>query len=156
MQCSFEYLCQSGCDQFLLNVTGHDYSSFSKLLAKFKHVYDRYKFGHEEIIWKKEYRSDGRPRGKKRNLIARGAFVLVLIWYRTRISCTRSLAISFGQTYTPLYMWLKFARRVMLHILSRDQDSIIRLPTAEEVYFYKGATGSRYPHAPDAWPLSMV
>ena len=63
----------------------------------------------------------------------------------------RSLAISFGQACTPLYRWLNFERRVLFHILSRDPDSIVRLPTAEEVHFYKDATISRHPHVPDVW-----
>ena len=40
---------------------------------------------------------------------------------------------------------------MLLHILSRDPDSIVRLHTAEEVYFYKDTIGSRYQHVPDIW-----
>ena len=40
---------------------------------------------------------------------------------------------------------------MLLHILSRDPDSIVCLPTAEEVHFYKDSISSRYPHVPDLW-----
>ena len=44
MQCSFEHLYQSYCNQLLFNVTGHEHTSFSKLLDTCKPVYDIYIF----------------------------------------------------------------------------------------------------------------
>ena len=72
-----------------------------------------------------------------RDMKARGALGLVLMWYRTKGSCARSLALMFGQTSTPMYRWLKFSRKVLLHVLSRNEDAIVRLPTNEEVSFFK-------------------
>ena len=114
-------LYQSGCTQSLLNATSHNHTSFSKFSAKSKPAYIRYTFGLGGSIRKEVCCSDGKPRGKKNNLIAQGALDLVLMWHRTRGSCMRSLPISFGQTCTTLHRWLKYSHTVLLHILSRDK-----------------------------------
>ena len=51
----------SGDDQALLNATGHDYSSFSKMLYKFKLVYDPY--SETEAVRKKLFILIVRQRG---------------------------------------------------------------------------------------------
>ena len=117
---SFHYLYLSGNDQALINATSHDHASFNKLLLIFKPVYDRYMWGPvEEIIRKKKLDEHGMPKGKPRDMTACGCLGLILMCYQTRGTCTRSLALSFGQTSTPLYKWLKFGRKVLLHVLSR-------------------------------------
>ena len=70
--------------------------------------------------------------GKPRSLNAIGALGLVLMWYRTRGSCARGLAMLFGQTSTPMYKWLKFSCKVLLQVLSRDINSKVALPTHEK------------------------
>ena len=52
----------------------------------------------------------------------------------------------FGQTSTPMYKWLKFGRKVLLHILCRDPDAIVRLPTSDEVIFYQSAIVNKSPN----------
>ena len=39
---------------------------------------------------------DGKPYGRKRDLSGIRFLILVLMWFRTRDSCTRSLAMIFG------------------------------------------------------------
>ena len=51
----------------------------------------------------------------------------------------------------PLYTWLKFSRKVLLHVLSRDPDSQVRLPTVENAQFYQAAIGEKYPLCADVW-----
>ena len=46
---SFKYLYLSGNDQALINATGHDHTSFSKLLHKFKPIYDLYMWDENEL-----------------------------------------------------------------------------------------------------------
>ena len=45
----------------------------------------------------------------------------------------------FGQTSTPLYKWLKFGCKILLHVLSCVTEVKVKLPTAEEVANFKTA-----------------
>ena len=149
---SFMHLYSSGNDQALLNATGHDHRSFGMLLSKFKRTYDYYMVDPESgKIRAKQLDNDGLPMGHKRELNALGALGLVLMWYRTRGSCTRNLAMLFGQTSSPMYRWLKFSRKVLLHVLSRDSDSKVSLPTVNDVRFYQAAISEKYPLCHEVW-----
>ena len=57
----------------------------------------------------------------------------------------------FGLTSTPLYRWLTFDRKVLLHILSRDLDSKVSIPNNDEVRFYREAIGAKYPIYDNVW-----
>ena len=94
---------------------------------------------------------NGKVLGMKRDLTAEGCLGLVLMWYRTRGSCARSLAIHFGQTSTPMYKWLKFARRILLVCLINVPDARIAVPTLEEVRKYQEAIGAKYPLLGEVW-----
>ena len=84
-------------------------------------------------------------------MTAEGCLGLVLMWFRTRGSCARSLAMIFGQTSTPMYKWLKFARRVLLVCLINDPDARITLPTEADVKKYQEAIGAKYPEVAEVW-----
>ena len=92
---SFKYLYSSGNDQALLNATGFDHTSFDLLHLKFKETYDQHMVTHDGLIKKKKLDADGIPMGRARDLHSVGALGLVLMWYRTRGSCARSLALMF-------------------------------------------------------------
>ena len=62
-----------------------------------------------------------------------------------------NLSLLFGHPFSPLYTWLKFSRKVLLHVLSRDPDSQVRLPTVDNVRFYQAAIGEKYPLCVDVW-----
>ena len=101
---SFKYLYLSKNDQALINATGHDHSSFNSLLELFQQYYKFWTMEtYSGIICKKVLDDDGEPMGKERDLSAYGCLGLVLMWYRTRGSCARGLAMMFGQTSTPMY-----------------------------------------------------
>ena len=140
---SFRYLYSSGNNQALLNATGFDHGSFKLLLNKFKKPYDSHMISpFTGCIIKKKVDHDGLPMGSPRQLNAIGALGLVLMWYRTRGSCARALSLLFGLTSTPMYKWLKFARKVLLHVLSSDLNSKIRLPSIETIRFYQSVIGN--------------
>ena len=131
---SFEYIFISGNNQALINATGHDHDSFDKLLHLFRPMYRYYMFDRETgMIRKKVCDINNKPMGRSRDLSPIGGLGLVLMWYRTRGSCARSLAMMFGQTSTPMYLWLRFGRRVLLHILSRLSIAKVKMPTEQEV-----------------------
>ena len=136
----------SSNDQSLVNDSGHDHISFSKLLRKFKPVYDLYMWDEQELcIHRKITWPNGEPKGRKRNMTACGCLGFILMWYRTRGSCARGLAMLFGQTSTLMYNWLKFGRAVLLHVLSRDPDAMVSMPTDNDVYFFQEVIGAKYP-----------
>ena len=137
---SFEYLFISGNKQALINATGHDYASFDILLRVFRPMYRYYTFDMETgLIRKKVCDIRNKPLGRSRDLPATGCLGLVLMWYRTRGSCARSLAMMFGQTALPMYMWLKFGRRVLLHVLSRYSVAKVQLPDEVEIRTYQSS-----------------
>ena len=148
---SFEYLYTSGNNQALLNATGHDHRTFALLLSKFRYTYDYHMLSHDGTIRKKRVENDGSPKGRPRDLNAIGALGMVLMWFRTRGSCARSISMHFGQTSTPMYKWLKFARKCLLHALSRDVDSKVLIPTISQVKFFQEVIGAKYPLCSDVW-----
>ena len=146
---SFNYLFVSGNNQALLNATGHDHRTFAILLEKFKPMFDtHYQCRQTKAI---KTRDPSRVRGKPRTVTAECVLGLILVWFRTRGSCSRNLAILFGLTSTPMYRWLKFGRLVLFHVLSDDDDSKVVLPTMDKIRFYQEVIGDKYPLCSDVW-----
>ncbi len=73
------------------------------------------------------------------------------MWYRTRGSCVCGLSLLFGQTSTPMYKWLKFASKFLLHVLSSDLNSKVRVPSIETIRFYQSVIGNKYPLCSNVW-----
>ena len=145
-------LCTNKNDQAVVNATGHNFYSFDNLLSLFRSYYHYYTFDDElGLIRPKVLHGNGRPKGKPRDMTACGYLGLVLMWFRTKGSCARTLSLMFGQTSTPLYKWLKFGRKVLLHVLSRTDVAQVRLPTTAEVNLFKLAVSEKYPHCPNVW-----
>ena len=148
-QSPFYYVYDSGNNQSLLNCTGYDHEKFALLLHKFGRKYDEYTFDEKVMIIRLKKKSMFFGKGRPRELDAIGGLGLVLIWYRTRGSCARSLALHFGLTSTPLYKWLKFARAILLSVLIHDPQSQIVKPSLDEVTFYRQCIGEIYPSCED-------
>ena len=148
----FHYLYNSLNDQSLLNATGCDHRTFNILLMKFQPFYDYYTFDEKSgDIRKKKCFPDGTPRGRKRDMTAVGCLGLVLMWFRTKGACTKSLALHFGQTSTPMYRWLKFGRRVLLKSLINENSTRLEVPSADKIKLFCEAIGDRYPVLPVVW-----
>ncbi len=73
------------------------------------------------------------------------------MWYRTQGSCARSLAVMFGQTAIPMYKWLKFGRRVLLHSLSRSSEAQVKRPNIDEIKRFQDSVEAKYPTCSDVW-----
>ena len=80
-----------------------------------------------------------------------GCLGLVLMWYRTTGACTRNLALHFGQTSSPMYLWLKFGRRILLKSLINDDDAKLDVPNEEKLTTFTEAIGNKYPELPNVW-----
>ena len=148
---SFQRLYESKNDQALVNATGHNFYSFENLLSLFAPYYHYYTYDDKLELIRPKVLENGRPKGRPRDMTACGCLGLVLMWFRTKGSSARSLSLMFGQTSTPLYKWLKFGRKVLLHVLSRTPQAQVRLPTATEVESFKNAVKEKYPHCPNVW-----
>jgi hypothetical protein len=57
----------------------------------------------------------------------------------------------FGQTSSPLYSWLKFGRKAMLHILCRQEAAKVTPPSNQDVVFYRHVIGEKYPSCAEVW-----
>jgi hypothetical protein len=148
----FYYLYSSGNDQALLNATATDHTVFRNLLDLFKPWYDRYTFEKgTDVIRLVKVSSNGKRKGRKRELDAVGCLGLVLYWYRSRGSCARAMSLAFGTTSSPLYQWLKFGRRVLLFALQHVPQAKVSLPSGEEVAAYVEAINNKYPVLTDVW-----
>ena len=50
-----------------------------------------------------------------------------------------------------MYKWVKVGCSLFLHVLYRDSDAVVRLPTSDDVKFHQSAIGSKYPNIEKAW-----
>eukprot|EP00536_Pseudo-nitzschia_multiseries_P013007 jgi/Psemu1/33833/gm1.33833_g len=91
--------------------------------------------------------------GRKRNTNATCCLGLVLHWFQTRGSVTRSVSIAFGLTSTVVYKCLKFSRKVILFVLQKHSKAMVTAPTEEEVEKYIATIGAKYPrlHELQVW-----
>ena len=149
---TFWHLYLSCNDQALINATGFDHRTFNLLLQKFKPYYDFYTIDEDTgMIRPKKLREDGKPYGRQRDMCAVGGLGLVLMWYRTKGSCARGLALLFGQTSTPLYRWIQFGRMILLKAIIQDPDAKVSMPSLEDVTVFKNAISDKYPVLDNVW-----
>ena len=55
-----------------------------------------------------------------------------------------------------MYHWLKFGRKVLLNILSRDPDVKVSMPTNDEVRFYRESIGAKYLICDNVWAVADI
>ena len=145
-QSPFVYLFDSGDEQALLNCCGVDHNMFRRLHQLFEPVFHRCTlYDKSGVIRKRAFTRSGVPKGRKRELDAIGCLGLLLYWYRTRGSVARGTAMAFGLTSSPMYLWLRFSRRVLLSVLQNDPLAMVSPPTEQEVVEYIDAIGVKYP-----------
>ena len=143
----FKNIFDSGDDQALLNLTGLDHHTFSKLLGIYQPHYSSF-------TWCRLFKSVRRLKicsRRRRMLDATGSLGLVLTWFRTKGSCTRNLQLIFGLTGTPMYTWLKFGRRVLLFALQKVDSAKISAPSVQELHIYMSAVAAKYPRMNVVW-----
>ena len=144
-------LLSRGNDGCLITATGLDNRSFYALHRLFQPYYNRYTpysdNGKIVPLKKRKVRS-GRPR----MLSSEAVLGLVLMYNRT--SCQEFILCQlwFGLTATPLGLWLKFGRMVLVKILrSHRYGRIDRNQSNEKIQEYKDAISDKYPHLKDVY-----
>ena len=148
---SFKYLFNSGNDQSLLNCCGVSHAVFQELLELFEPYYNKYTLDDDGNVRPITFTSNGKRKGRKRDLDAIGCLGLVLYWYRTRGSVARAAPMAFGLTSTPLYKWLKFGRRILLAAIQHHPAAKVQVPSKEELDAFKNCIGAKYPILKDVW-----
>ena len=139
----FKYLYDSKNDQALLNATGVDHREFSRLLSVFGPTFERYTYDEVAgLVRKKQSIKKGRPR----SLPAEGCLGLVLMWFRTTGTRSRTLPLIFGLTYTPMERWLAFGKKCLFTSLSEYKPTY---PSVQKVEAYKAALSVKYRHTAD-------
>lgn len=130
----------SGSDQALISLTGFDHRSFRYILNNFATVYDRHT----------PYSIDGRIAvkrnshlGRKRSMNASSCLGLSLAWYRTRGSIA-ILCLLFGITHSVCALFLRFARRILVKVLSASDMARVQMPTEREIRLFKSTITGRY------------
>jgi hypothetical protein len=120
-------------DQAFITATGLDVTSFEELLSKFTPFYNNLsphsENGKIKIIRRK-------LEGRRRIMNSCDCLGLVLMHTRTRGS-SFSLQMKFGISGTATTLYIRFARRILLHIFSTDNDASICIPSNEKIDEYK-------------------
>ena len=146
---SFCRLFASGQDDALISLCGFDHATFNSLLYLFEPLYHQYSPFYSDLhgkFLKKSAQSHGHPRLVTPTI----ALGLVLAWTRTRGS-SMVLQIIFGMTATPLCMWLRFGRRILVKVLKDHPGARVEMPNAEEIDSFKLAISSKYPSLTNVW-----
>ena len=129
-QSPFRFLFDSGNNQALINATGLNHEVFNDLLRLFEPLADNYCLDQEGNIKHVTRTRKGLRKGRHRSIDATGILGLVLMWYRTRGSCSRGPLLVFGLPSSTLYRWLNFPRRLLLSALINHPEAKVCLPHA--------------------------
>lgn len=136
---AWNYLYHSGNNQALITCTGFDFPTFNFMLDLFQPLYDQLSPHHVsgKIVKKKR---NGRPR----SLDAMSCLGLVLTWTRMRGSVCHMNMI-FGIIVSTSSVFLRFGRRVLCHVLSKQKNAQVHLPEdPTKVEQYVGAIGNKH------------
>jgi len=147
-QSAWKVVWESQNDQALITLTGFDFESFRWLLDKFQNVYQSYSpfVDPDGAI----VPINGNQIGRPRFMTAADCLALSLAWTRTKGSCM-VLQMIFGLTGTPVSMYLRFGRRILIKILTDEPDATVKVPGIEKIEAYKAVIKERHPNLADVW-----
>ena len=134
-------------DQAMITATGLNLTAFNDLHHSFKTIYDSHTpFTQDGTIMRKEPSG----RGRKRIVDSETCLGLVLMWTRTRGSYV-VLQMIFGLTQTAVSVYLRFGRRILNEVLSKDPDAVIVEPSEEVIRSYQEVIANRHPKLNGVW-----
>lgn len=138
----WQRVLEYGNDQAM--ITRFDHASFNALHELFHPIFRTHSpYAEDGIIRQLRPESMFRP-GRPRSLNSEACLGLILVYGRT--TCyTFVLSALFGLTHTPVSMWLKFGRRVLLFCIKNHAAARVRMPTPEKVAEYKAMIRNLYP-----------
>ncbi len=138
----FCVLFGSGCNQSLITATGFDHESFRLLLELFLPVYENYSpySSDGRIVRLRKLTSIGRPR----SMTATMSLGLHLVWMRSRGS-EWLLCMIFGIKSSVCSLFLRFSRRILIHLLCNNAHVAANMPSDEEVHQFENIFAMRNP-----------
>jgi hypothetical protein len=145
--CAWQQVYESANDQALITLTGFDFDTFNWLESMFTPVHDNYSpfISPDGSIVK-----INKEKGRKRLIQGKDCLALCLAWTRTRGS-NFALQMIFGMTATPISMYLRFGRRILIKILFRHPAAMVCIPTVEKIREYCAAIQARHSLLKDVW-----
>ena len=141
---AWRVLYQSKHDQALITLMRLDFETFDWLADKFAAYYDSHSPWLDVTNGNIVPRLEGR--GRPRLLTAIDCLGLCLAWTRTRGSCM-VLQIIFGMTAVPVSLYLRFSRRILIEVLTKEPDAAIKVPDLG----YMDAISQRHPILDGVW-----
>ena len=132
-----------GDQQAFITVTGLDPACFHELLTVFKPLFDLnspYSCDDGYIRRIRQTEKCGHPR----KITAHACLGLVLYWTRTT-AFYWEMAGYFGMVTSCCDLWLRFRKRLLLHILSQRTDAQVRMPAEQKLEEYKKVVAARHP-----------
>ena len=130
-------------DQALITLTGLDFSTFDWLSDKFAVSFD----AHSPWIDQTDGNIVPLPpgqRGRPRIITSIDCLGLCLAWTRTRGS-SMVLQMIFGLTLNPVSMFLRFGRQILIAVLGREPESVIKVPSIDSIRHDQGVIRGRHP-----------
>ena len=143
---AWRQLYRGKCDQAMITFTGLSHQVFEELHSKFEPYYNTLS----------PHSFDGTivginsNKGRKRLFSSRDCLALSLSWTRTRGSIF-TLSMIFGMTRTSMSMYLRFGRRILVHILKDEKSAKVVIPNDQKVEKFKEVIAEHHPSLRDVW-----
>ena len=139
----------SANDQSLITLTGFDCESFNLLHGLFLPLFNRLTPHSRQqngcvAVLQRQIGGELVGRGRKRIITSEACLALLLVYNRTTVP-NFMLSVLFGVTGTAVTVYIRFARSIVIHLLSNHPLAQITLPTNEKVAEYKQAIAAKYP-----------
>jgi DDE superfamily endonuclease len=143
---------EHGTDQAMITLTGFDHASFNALHEMFQPIFLTHSPHSSDGVIRRIRPETSFRRGRPRMITSAACLGLVLVYGRTT-GVVFLLCSVFGLTHTPLSMWLRFGRRVLLHVLKDHELARVKMPNVEKVAEYKAAIGRLYKRLKDVYSV---
>lgn len=145
MDSSWKHLRDSQNVAGFITVTGIDLACFRELLSAFSPLfwnhtpYSRVIDGGRISKIDPSKKKGGRPR----MVSCHACLGMVLFWTRTKCHYW-TIAQFFDFTGSVCELWLRFGKRLLLHVLSQREDTQVKMPTADKCKEYIAAVSRKY------------
>ena len=147
--CAWRTLYVSKQDQALIILTGLDLSTFDLLSDKFAVLLDTHSPWIDQIDGNIVPLPPGQ-RDRPRIITSIDCLGLCLAWTRTRGS-SMVLQMIFGLTLNPVSTYLRFGLRIVIAVLGREPESVIKVPSIDRTCHYQGVIRGRHPLLHGCW-----
>mgnify|MGYP003840563507 CR=1 FL=1 len=129
-----------------MTLTGLDHRSFLELNASFQVLYET----HTPHSTDGKIQVKKNKAGRKRLVSSIDCLGLALGWTRTRGSMF-TLQMKFGLTGTTVSEYVKFGRRILVQVLTDDDDAKVKIPSPQKIAEHNQAVENRHSAFKNVW-----